>query len=477
MLTTTEKKNLRNLLAMTEDPDTTFSYDELLGFIFGLAMTPCAFTPDEWLPIIFGGHLPKFKSTAQMQKMTRSLLEVYTSSTIDFKNNKLKFPYNIEELQDHQFAALYDWISGFEEAIALREDLWDPEEYPQLSDQKKEELYHSMMTIQGLVDPVDVMDYFEDMPDELFQEAFSGSDLELNDREAHIQVFLLASLPLAIETFQEHARTVEKTLLRRVGKPGSSTPPIPIQSGKGDRPDACSCSGCGDKDKKKAPAPTGSSAKKSNVIQVDFPKHGKKKPTPTADTPGPIYQLKVELQGAKPPIWRRIQVPGNITLDKLHGIIQVCMDWDDLHLHQFLIDRTCYSLPDEDDLWQTSRPKNETQYTLHDLDKKIQPRFQYIYDFGDDWVHQITVEKTLPLEEGKPYPVLITGRRACPPEDIGGIYYYMHVLDVLEDPEDEEYNEVTNRLDMDFFDPAQFDAGDIAEINTILQELFPEDKK
>ncbi len=76
-------------------------------------------------------------------------------------------------------AALYEWVSGFEEAIALREELWDPEEYPDISDRKKEELYHSMMTIQGLVDPVEVMDYFEDMPDEVFQEAFSGMDSEL----------------------------------------------------------------------------------------------------------------------------------------------------------------------------------------------------------------------------------------------------------------------------------------------------------
>ena len=477
MITATEKKILKSLLAMTEEPDDTFSYDELLGYMFGLAMTPEVLVPSEWMPIIFGGKLPPFDSADQMQTMTSNLIQVYNSFIADFDNNKLKFPFKIEKLNENQLVALYEWVSGFEEAIALREELWDPEEYPELSDQKKEELYHSMMTIQGLVDPVEVMDYFEDMPDEVFQEAFSGKDMGQNDREAQIQVFLLASLPLVIETFQKHARTVEKKRQQQLTRrPGA---PTPIRSVKIGRNDLCPCNSgkkfkkcCGASDDNQTNPSGGKSSNKSNVIKVDFPQHGKKQ-----TAPAPIYQLKVALQGAKPPIWRRIQVPGNITLEELHSIIQICMEWDDQHLHQFLIDRTCYSLPDGDDLWQASRPKNEAKFTLHALEKKIQPRFQYIYDFGDDWMHQISVEKILPPEEGKAYPVLITGRRACPPEDIGGIFQYNHILEVLSDPEGEEYEEVTSWLDMDFFDPAGFDKEDIAEINETLKKLFPQIKE
>jgi yecA family protein len=477
MLTATERKNLKNLLAMTGEPDNTFSYDELLGYMFGLAMTPDILVPSEWMPIIFGGDLPAFDSTEQMQTMTDNLIQVYNSLIDDFHNYKLNFPFNIEKLKDSQFEALYEWISGFEEAISLREELWDPEEYPELSDKKKEALYHSLMTIQGLVDPVEVMDYFEELPDELFQEAFSGMDTALNDRELQIQVFLMASLPLAIETFQEHSRTVEKKLQRQSSERGF---PIPIHSVKVGRNDPCPCSSGSDSGKKfkkccsdnageKKVSLAGTSSKKSNVIKVDFPQHRKKQAVPA-----PLYQLKIELQGAKPPIWRRIQVPGDITLEHLHGVIQVCMGWTDCHLHQFLIDRICYCLPDDDDFRQTSRPKNEAKYTLQDLEKKIQPRFQYIYDFGDDWMHQITVEKILPPGDGKTTPVLITGRRACPPEDIGGIYGYMHLLEVLSDPEDEEYEEMVDRLDLDFFDPAQFRKEDIAVINASLKELFPQ---
>jgi yecA family protein len=476
MPTASQKKALKNLLAMSQDPDTTLSYDELLGYMFGLAITPDMLVPSEWMPIIFGGDLPDFSTTEQMEQMTGCLLEVYNNFISDFQDNKLNFPFDIEKLKESQFETLYEWVSGFEEALALREELWDPEEYPDLTDRKKEELYHSMMTIQGLVDPVEVMDYFQNMPDELFKEAFSGTGTELNDREVQIQLFLMASLPLAIETFLEHAHIVEKKrqqqLIKRADSP---TPPLSVKVG---RNAPCPCNSgkkfkkcCGSNVDQHTFSPDDMPAKKSNVIKVDFPKHGKKKAVPA-----PVYQLKVALKGAKPPIWRRIQVPGNITLEKLHSVIQICMGWNDLHLHQFLIDQTCYSLPGEDDLWQTSRPKNEAKFTLQDLEEKIQPRFQYIYDFGDDWIHQITVEKILPPEEGKSTPLVITGRRACPPEDIGGMHGYMHLLEVLDNPEDAEYEEMTDWLNMDFFDPAQFGKEDIAVINATLAELFPQTK-
>ncbi len=281
MLTATDKKNLQNLLAKAEDPDTTFSFDELLGYLFGLAITPELIMPGEWMPIIFGGDMPEFDSMEQGQKMTGSLIAAYNKGIDDFEKNRLTFPFNIETLHEDQFAPLYEWISGFEEAIALREELWDPEEYPELSDQKKEELYHSMMTIQGLVDPMEVMEYFDDMPDEVFQEAFAGLDIEMEDREAQIQIFLLTSLPLAIETFQEHARAVEKKRQRQFAGSGG---PIPIRSAKIGRNDPCLCGSgkkykkcCGSSSEQQTIFPGDVPSRKSNVIQGNFPQHGKKK--------------------------------------------------------------------------------------------------------------------------------------------------------------------------------------------------------
>ncbi len=471
MLTAAEKKHLKQLLAMADDPDTALSYDELQGFLFGLAMTPDLIPPGEWMEIILGGELPVFDSMEEMQKMTAHLIQAYNKYLALFEKKELVFPFEIEKLQDSQLAQLYEWVSGFEEAIALRDELWDPAEYPDLNDRRKEELYHSMMTIQGLVDPVEAMDFFEDMPEEVFQEVFSGLDENLADRETRVQLFLMASLPLAVETLQDHARTVLK---KRQQHPAGRKNVTPIRSAKIGRNEPCPCNSgkkykkcCGAVDEKQAAAPGSGPAKKSNVIHVDFRRHGKK-----TTTPAPVYQLKVALRGAKPPIWRRIQVPGEATLLQLHQIIQACMDWEDIHLHQFLIDRTPYSIPDSDDSWQTRKPKDEAKFTLHDLDRKIQPHFDYIYDFGDNWVHRISVEKILPPGEGKPYPVLLTGRRAGPPEDIGGIHHYMHILKVISAPGSEEHEEIANWLNFDFFDPAQFDKEDIAGINETLNNFW-----
>jgi yecA family protein len=474
MLTTAETKTLKNLLDLAPVPEQTFTYDELLGFLFGLAMTPDIVLPSEWMPIIFAGDSPNYNSREQAQTMTNCLLQVYNRFIADFHDQKLNFPYDIENLEEQQLDTLYDWVSGFEEAIILREELWDPEEYPELPDRKKEELYHSMMTIQGLVDPMEVMDFFDSLPDKLFQDTFADMDNVSEDREVQIQVFLMASLPMAVDTFQEHARTLEKKRQQQFPGHGAGEP---IQAVKVGRNEPCPCNSgkkykkcCGSGGTPQSDPFTGGSTKKSNVIKVDFPRHGKKR-----DAIAPIYQLKVELQGAKPPIWRRIQVPGHTTLSRLHDILQICMGWDNQHLHQFLINRTCYCLPEEDDSFRTSRPKNEAKYTLQDLEGEISPRFQYIYDYGDDWLHQIIFEKTLPPQEGESSPVLVTGRRACPPEDCGGIHGYMRLLEILANPEDEEYQEIIDWLGMDF-EPARFGKEDIAVINVVMEELFTQGK-
>lgn len=59
--------------------------------------------------------------------------------------------------------------------------------------------------------------------------------------------------------------------------------------------------------------------------------------------PGKTYQLKIELEGISPPIWRRVLEPGNISLGRLHAIIQEAMGWDNAHLHQFIIGKQAYS--------------------------------------------------------------------------------------------------------------------------------------
>lgn len=89
----------------------------------------------------------------------------------------------------------------------------------------------------------------------------------------------------------------------------------------------------------------------------------------------------------------------------------------------------------------------------------LRDSFVYEYDFGDSWEHEIVVEKALPVEEGVLYPRCLAGKRACPPEDVGGVWGYGDLLMAIKDPTHPEHREMLDRVDEDF-DPAAFDPAD-----------------
>ncbi len=183
-----------------------------------------------------------------------------------------------------------------------------------------------------------------------------------------------------------------------------------------------------------------------------------------------VYQLKVTLYHSKPPIWRRILVPENITLYTLHEVIQIVMGWENYHLHAFEIEGQSYGDP-EDDEFGSLGTKNEKHFHLNRLGLREKAKFSYEYDFGDSWDHSILVEKILPAEKSAHYPICVTGKRACPPEDVGGIWGYNTFLQTIADPQSEEYDEMLEWVG-DEFDPEAFD---LVEVNNTLQgmELTP----
>src|SRR5215218_1206861 len=137
-----------------------------------------------------------------------------------------------------------------------------------------------------------------------------------------------------------------------------------------------------------------------------------------------IYQLKVTLRDSKPPIWRRLQVGADTSLEKLHMILQIAMECTDSHLHQFIIDNEYYSQPEFDLGDFGHKVHNEKRVELRQLRLEPKRTFAYEYDFGDSWEHEVLVEKILEREEGIYYPRCVAGKRACPPEDCGGICGY-----------------------------------------------------
>ncbi len=182
----------------------------------------------------------------------------------------------------------------------------------------------------------------------------------------------------------------------------------------------------------------------------------------------PVYQLKVTLNDSKPPIWRRLLVPGDITLAYLHHLIQAAFGWYDYHLHQFIVREQYYSQPSFELDEYMARVGDERRIRLDRLVPGEKFKFRYEYDFGDSWLHDILVEKILPPDPQRTLPACIKGRRACPPEDVGGIWGYYGFLEALQDPNHPEHDDYLEWIGGEW----DAEAFDLNEVNERLQTAW-----
>ncbi len=185
--------------------------------------------------------------------------------------------------------------------------------------------------------------------------------------------------------------------------------------------------------------------------------------------PQSIFQLKISLNGIKPPIWRRFLVPDNIQLSSFHILLQIVMGWTNSHLHQFISERTFYGTPDDDFGMEI---EDEDDFQLSDLLKKEKDSILYEYDFGDSWEHKIVLEKILPVDADVEIPCCIKGRRACPPEDCGGVWGYQNLIEAIEDPSNPDHDEMLEWVG-EAFDPEAFS---IEETNHYPAEYWKQPK-
>jgi len=212
-------------------------------------------------------------------------------------------------------------------------------------------------------------------------------------------------------------------------------------------------------------------------------------------SPRSVHTLRIALRGSKPPIWRRVAVRSDITLGRLHEVIQITMGWTDSHLHQFMFQDKSLINPDPrhierlsaegryDEVFTATRGirvfvtkttpwgdpselegEDEDAVTLAEVCPAAKRKLIYEYDFGDGWEHTVEAQKIEPPEPGVTYPVCLAGRKACPPEDCGGIFGYYDLLDAVADPQHEDHDDLAEWLGEDF-DP---DAFDIDEVNAAL---------
>jgi hypothetical protein len=157
-----------------------------------------------------------------------------------------------------------------------------------------------------------------------------------------------------------------------------------------------------------------------------------------------IYRIKITLENVKPPVWRRIEVPGDVTLAQLHAIIQRVMGWDDYHMWSFQVGETEYQTGSGEmfDFGGSPKPRSPASTTLEQATEARRISFRYWYDFGDDWFHTLKVERVAHPEPLAIYPRCLEGERACPPEDCGGPWGYQNFLKAVTNPKHPEHEEM-----------------------------------
>ena len=175
-----------------------------------------------------------------------------------------------------------------------------------------------------------------------------------------------------------------------------------------------------------------------------------------------ILQVKINLSGSKPPIWRTVLCKSDTTLETFHRVIRDAMGWDNSHLHMFKVQGQSVGPLALD----YSDMEDERETTLEDVAPK--KRFEYEYDFGDNWYHDIRIVKEVPYDPNVSYPCCIKGKRACPLEDCGGIWGYQDIVDGYADgtisPSLKEW------VEEDGAGPYDAERFDLAEVNKALRE-------
>ena len=199
------------------------------------------------------------------------------------------------------------------------------------------------------------------------------------------------------------------------------------------------------------------------IIKANFgdrPSESTVKTEKKEDTPAPLYQLHVSLAFSDPLIWRRLLVPGELTLRELHQVLQVCMSWSGEFNHQFYIGKIFYSASASS---TAGMRFHEANHILADLEEAMKWCCTYIYDAGAGWEHEIVLEDALPPAARRSSPRVVDGEWAVPPESIDGVHSYSELLYAWENPEDRQSKKLLEAHDLSGFDPYRFDKEAINE--------------
>ena len=188
----------------------------------------------------------------------------------------------------------------------------------------------------------------------------------------------------------------------------------------------------------------------------------------TKDKKYKSYIIKVTIKNTHPPVWRRLQIPAGITFHELNAIIQLAFNWSGYHLYSFEIGNLLIEIPDDifDDFdYKVINSKRTKVDKYFDEIEKL----EYTYDFGDNWIHDIQIENVVESEEKLKNPVCLKAKMASLPEDCGGPWGYEDLLDVINNPKDERYQDMKDWLEQGY--SVWYDDRTYVDLNRINREL------
>ncbi|MFZ0668223.1 MAG: plasmid pRiA4b ORF-3 family protein [Acidimicrobiales bacterium] len=176
-----------------------------------------------------------------------------------------------------------------------------------------------------------------------------------------------------------------------------------------------------------------------------------------------FLRLRIQLDDIDPVIWRRLLVPGEVSMAKLAGMLIAAMGWTKFHLHEFKVGGASYGI-DFDDVPEGQVDEKDVTVLQALSDVK---HFTFEYDFGDSWKHEVVIEELGWSYFRLKYGVCVDGANSCPPEDVGGISGYAGFLEAISDPSNGEHQSCLDLVGGSF-DPAEFN---LANVNALLQKV------
>lgn len=208
LIAKTDELAVKQYLLRRESSPLDQEYYSIIGFLYGLAMTPEHPEDDDWLSSIVGEDAAREHTDPVIESLDR----IYKEYVVAFDQGRLGFPFNLSHMLENNGAMepLINWVSGLTDAFYFRSSFWDSDAFSGLETDRRELLYHSMLMLEGIVDSAIVKEVFEKLPPEVLHQVYPTLDLSNDTVDRQITMICIMSCQEAVEALQQYVRDIQE---------------------------------------------------------------------------------------------------------------------------------------------------------------------------------------------------------------------------------------------------------------------------